>query len=135
MRLRTVLGLAIAAALVAVAWDPALAHHAHGNYALETVDMEGVVTELHLINPHSWIYLNVTDAKGEKQMWALEAGGPGQGGPRKEQVTFKVGDKVKVRCHVLRDGTPGCLMGYLKSPDGTVQDWDGFGNKELPKDF
>ena len=32
----------------------AWSHHAHGNYAVTTVDIEGVVTELHLLNPHSW---------------------------------------------------------------------------------
>ena len=135
MRSRTVLGLAVAA-LLAVAWGlPAAAHHAHGNYKDEMVDMEGVVSEMHLINPHSWIYVTIPDAAGQPRMWALEAGGPQQGGPRKEQVLFKVGDKVKVRCHPLRDGTPGCLMGFMKSPDGTIQDWDSFTNKDLPKDF
>jgi len=47
---------------------------------------------------------------------------------------LKVGDTIKVRCHVLRDGTNGCLLGFLKMKDGSVKDWDG-GNAVNPKDF
>ena len=35
------------------------------------------------------------------------------------------GDTIKARCHPLRDGSNGCLLGFLKAPDGTVKDWDG----------
>ena len=38
---------------------------------------------------------------------------------------FRPGDTVKARCHPLRDGTHGCLLGYLKGPDGSVKNWDG----------
>lgn len=113
-----------------------LAHHAHGNYAVTTVDMEGVVTELHLLAPHSWLYLEVAKADGQKQLWALEAGGRGQllrNGITPENP--KVGEKVKVRCHPLSDGTPGCLLGFVKTQDGTVKDWDGGPEVTVPKDF
>ena len=46
----------------------------------------------------------------------------------------KPGDTVKARCHHLRDGSNGCLLGYLKAKDGTVKDWDGNG-AQLPSDF
>ena len=36
---------------------PVWAHHSHGNYADTFTDIEGVATELHLIVPHSWLYL------------------------------------------------------------------------------
>jgi hypothetical protein len=32
------------------------------------------------------------------------------------------GDTVKVRCHPLRDGTNGCLLGFLKARDGSVKE-------------
>jgi len=51
-------------------------HHSHGNYEDTFMDIEGIVKEVHLVVPHSWIYLEVKDAKGgEPQMWALEATG------------------------------------------------------------
>src|SRR5262245_10078288 len=71
------LRLAILCAVCAVV--PAWAHHSHGNYDLtKWTTMEGKVTEVHLLVPHSWIYLEVKDAKGgEPTVWALEATGPG----------------------------------------------------------
>jgi hypothetical protein len=115
---------AVLIAIIAVAL-PAWSHHAHGNYSLETADFEGVVTEVHALNPHSWIYISRRDASGTEQMWALEGGGAG--GLRRlesEGKGLKVGDKVKVRCHPLRDGSPGCLLGFMKHPDGIVYDHD-----------
>jgi len=43
---------------------PALAHHSHGNYEDTFMDIQGVVKEVHLVVQHSWIYLEVKDAKG-----------------------------------------------------------------------
>ena len=36
---------------------PAWAHHSHGNYVDTFMDVEGVVKEVHLLVPHSWVYL------------------------------------------------------------------------------
>jgi hypothetical protein len=102
------------------------AHHSHGQYQETFMDVEGVVKEVHLVLPHSWIYIEVKDAKGgEPQLWALEATGRTQlerAGVAKGYL--KAGDTIKARCHQLRDGTNGCLLGFLKAPDGTVRDWD-----------
>ncbi len=115
---------------------PAWSHHSHGMYQLETMDLEGVVRELHLVNPHSWIYVEVTDADGQTQMWGLEAASAGQMGFIGVTADYtKPGDTVKVRCHPLRDGGPACLLGFVKAPDGSVKDWDGDRNTEIPEDF
>jgi hypothetical protein len=115
---------------------PAWSHHSHGNYNTDTfVDLQGVVKELHLVVPHSWVYLEVKDAKGEPQVWALEA--TSRTGLEKVGVTrdsVKPGDTVKARCHQLRDGTNGCLLGFLKAKDGTIKDWDG-NEAAIPSDF
>jgi hypothetical protein len=98
-------------------------------------DIEGVVKEVHLVVPHSWVYMEVKDTSGQPQIWALEA--TGRQGLERIGVTreyVKPGDKIKVRCHVLRDGSRGCLLGFLKGPDGTVKDWDG-NNAQVPTDF
>ena len=113
----------------------ASAHHSHGQYAETFSDIEGVVKELHLLAPHSWIYLEVKGANGTPELWALEA--TNRAGLERAGVTreyLKVGDTVKARCHPLRDKTNGCLLGFLKAPDGSVKDWDG-GNAPAPKDF
>jgi hypothetical protein len=99
-------------------------------------DVEGVVTEVHFVVPHSWVYIEVQDPDGgEPQLWALEA--TGRGGLERIGVTreyIKAGDKIKARCHRLRDGSNGCLLGFLKAGDGTSKDWDG-GNAPIPADF
>jgi uncharacterized protein DUF6152 len=92
-----------------------LAHHSHGNYDLTTwTVMEGSVKQIVFIVPHSIVYL---DVKG--QTWALEATNP-QGiflrGVKKEDV--QVGDAIKVRCHLLRDGGKGCLLGFVTPMHG-----------------
>lgn len=119
--------------LAIVLTAPAAAHHSHNNYAIaEFTNLEGIVKEVHLINPHSWVYIEVKDAEGEPQLWALEATGPNglqRNGIKKEDV--QVGDNVRVRCHKLRDGSPGCLLGFLTPTHGDMarghgieKEWD-----------
>jgi hypothetical protein len=133
MRFRS--GLCAALFCAASAVLPVWAHHSHGAYVDTFMDIQGVVKEVHLIVPHSWVYLEVKDAKGEPQIWALEA--TGRPGLQRVGVTpdyVKPGDTVKARCHRLRDGSNGCLLGFLKAKDGTVKDWDG-NNAPAPPDF
>jgi hypothetical protein len=111
----------------------AAAHHSHGNYQQYFIDLEGTVTDVQLINPHSWIYLDVKGEDGEAVSWALEA--TGTGGLARlgvERGYVKPGDKIKVRCHPLRDGSEGCLLGFVQAADGSIKDWDG--GQALPVD-
>ena len=133
MRFKLGFGLAaiVAAAFAISAW----AHHSHGNYVETFMDIQGVVKEVHLVVPHSWVYLEVKNAKGDPEIWALEA--TGRTGLERVGVTastIKAGDTVKARCHRLRDGSNGCLLGFLKAKDGTVKDWDG-NSAPPPADF
>jgi hypothetical protein len=134
MRFTVGIGLALICAFALAL--PAWSHHSHGNYDTDSfIDLQGVVKELHLVVPHSWVYLEVKDAKGEPQVWALEA--TSRTGLEKVGVTrdmVKPGDAVKARCHQLRDGTNGCLLGFLKAKDGTIKDWDG-NEASIPTDF
>ena len=116
---RTVLGLA-AAVVSALVAAPALAHHSHNAYEVtQWTTMEGTVTEIHYLLPHSWVYIDVKDDKGQTNTWALEAAGPmamQRNGVGKNDV--KPGDTIKVRCHLLRDGSPGCLLGFVTPMHG-----------------
>jgi uncharacterized protein DUF6152 len=103
--------------LLIVVWlaTPILAHHSHGNYNMtEYTTLKGVVKEVHWINPHTWIYLEVKDDKGEPTVWALEGASVIQverRGWKKDMI--KVGSTIGVRCHQLRDGSSGCLLGFI----------------------
>jgi hypothetical protein len=113
--------------------SPALAHHSHGNYDVtKWASFQGTVKEVHLVNPHSWIYVEIKDDKGQATMWAMEATNPiglQRNGIKKEDI--KPGDTIKVRCHLLRDGSNGCLLGYVTPMHGDAarghgveKEWD-----------
>ncbi|MCY3731569.1 MAG: DUF6152 family protein [Rhodospirillaceae bacterium] len=103
-------------ALYAVALAlPVWAHHSHNAYEVTVwSDLEGTVTDVYLMNPHSWIFLDVTDENGETTTWSLEAASPNsilENGVKPEDV--RPGDRIKVRIHLLRDGTNGGLLGFV----------------------
>jgi Family of unknown function (DUF6152) len=101
----SILGLAV----------PALAHHSHANYDItKWIELEGTVKQVVLIAPHSILYLDVKDDRGDTATWALEATAPAgilNNGVKREDV--RAGDVVKARCHILRDGANGCLLGFI----------------------
>lgn len=124
MRVRKLLYIFLVCASVSIL--PAAAHHSHGNYILDEYTLlEGTVREVHWINPHTWIYLEVEDENGEPQMWALEGGGIAaitrRGWTRESVVP---GDTINVRCHQLRDLSLGCLLGYVQPEGGEEKEWD-----------
>ena len=56
----------------------AFAHHGRGgyDYSFPPVTVTGVITSLELINPHAFIYIDVENAKGQVENWALEGAAP-----------------------------------------------------------
>jgi hypothetical protein len=72
--------LAIAAGLMGLlgAAVPAWAHHAFAAEfdAKKPVHLEGTLTEVELINPHSWIHVDVKGSDGTVTNWMVEAGSP-----------------------------------------------------------
>jgi len=116
--------LALAAVTVVALGVPALAHHSHANYKTnEFMNLTGTITEVHWMNPHVWLYMEVAGAQGRPGVWALEGGSIGalvRGGWQKD--TMKPGDKVTVRCHHLKDESDGCLLGFVTSINGAAMD-------------
>jgi len=104
----------------------ASAHHSHGNYNMgQYIVLKGTVKEVHWVNPHTWVYLEVADGKSEPVVWALEGASVIQlqrRGWTKEKL--KGGDKISVRCHQLRDGSNGCLLGFITTADGVETIFD-----------
>ena len=99
---------------------PLTAHHSHANYDISTwTVLEGTVKQLVLMAPHSIVYLDVKDEKGAVATWALEATNQRtifNNGVKREDV--RPGDSIKVRCHLLRDGARGCLLGFITPTHG-----------------
>ena len=81
-------------ALVPAAW----AHHSQSEYDLRgKVEVEGTVTKVEWRSPHAWVYLDVTNDKGEKVNWSFELPSPvtlmRRGWTRD---SLKPGDRIKV---------------------------------------
>lgn len=122
MPVRTVV-LVVAVWLTSV---PVWPHHLHANHDMtEYHHLTGTVRDIHWINPHIWLYVEVTGDDGELEVWALETATPAQlavNGVTRD--TVHVGDTIPARCHQLRDGSNGCLLGYLTGRDGMERPWD-----------
>jgi hypothetical protein len=103
-----------------------IAHHSHGNYSLhEYTHLTGKVNKVIWINPHAWIHLEAANENGEKELWALEGGGLNALARRGwEKDDIQAGDNISVRCHQLRDGANGCLLGYVTTEGGVEKEWD-----------
>ncbi|HEY5622460.1 MAG TPA: DUF6152 family protein [Gammaproteobacteria bacterium] len=109
------------------AWSAtAVAHHSHTNYlTTEFIHLEGVVAEMHWMNPHTWIYLEVTNDDGEPTIWVLEGASPAELMREGwEPDSVREGDSISVRCHQLRDRSNGCLLGYLTPEGGVEKEFD-----------
>ena len=100
--------LVAASVVVAAMAPPARAHHSFAAAfdADKPVTVRGVIVEAKLANPHSWIYLDVTDATGTVTRWGFEAQTPTaliRSGVKPE--VFKLGSQVTIRGVHARDMT------------------------------
>jgi hypothetical protein len=97
---------------------PALAHHGTGaSYDQKKwVTVKGTVTEFWWRNPHSALFMDVKDEKGEVVKYSIELNSPGlmvKAGLTRD--SFKVGDQVEIDVHPSLAGEPvgeclGCRM-------------------------
>ncbi len=72
-----VLASVVAVGLMA-ATTPAVAHHAFSAEfdADMPVTLEGTVTKMEWVNPHSWIHIDVKNDDGSVESWMIEGGAP-----------------------------------------------------------
>src|SRR5262245_55470155 len=65
-----------ASAACAAFTSGAQAHHGIANFDLnKDIELEGVVTDIELMNPHSWLHLDVKNADGTVTAWKCEMRG------------------------------------------------------------
>ena len=120
-------GVALVIALLGAS-APAPAHHSlQSEYDIDqSITLKGTVTKVDWVNPHVYVYLDVKDDKGATATWALEATNQRailNNGVKKEDV--RPGDHIKVRCHLLRDGARGCLLGFITPMHGDAARGNG----------
>jgi len=123
MRNRLIVGAVVIAGTAFLTQAPVLAHHAFSaefdaNKPVHFAD--ATVTRVQLINPHSWIYVDVKGADGKVENWAIEAGSPNilmRRGITKD--TVKAGQKIVVDGYQSKDGSRRANGRDLTLPDGT----------------
>ena len=106
------------ALLVSVA--PVVAHHSAAAAYDETkrVEAQGTVTKVLVRNPHSWVFLESADDKGQKIEWQIEMGGAPSMAWAKDALP--IGTAVKVVGHPSRaEGSHGLTAATFAKADGT----------------
>ena len=119
--MRTMTGSLLMGALL-VAAAPVVAHHAFSAEfdATKPVRLQGVITKMEWINPHSWMHVDVTNDDGSIDSWMIEAGPPGalvRRGWRKDSV--QPGTEVFIEGYQALDGTNKANGRDVTLPDGT----------------
>ena len=76
--MRSTLAVVVTSAVLFLASVPAWAHHAF--YAefdeKKPLKLRGVVTKWEVVNPHSWIHIDVKGPDGKVVNWMVEGGSP-----------------------------------------------------------
>ena len=100
------------------------AAHAHHAFATEfdvnrQVELRGKVTKVELINPHSWIHIEVVDESGKAVTWMVEGGSPNalvRRGITKNSIP--IGSELVIRGYGTRDGSNKAVGRDMTFADG-----------------
>jgi hypothetical protein len=142
--MKTMMTGSIALLLSLVPAASLVAHHSLANHDTSTaVRVKGTVVQIHLINPHSIVYVEEKRDGGQIRRWAVE--GPSVTQIRRQYLenALKPGDEIEVCGYVPKEplmwqitsATPGAasLAGRLITaellvmPDGHEQSWGDYG--------
>jgi hypothetical protein len=125
MNIRRSIALASLAIITAVAFRavPAIAHHSAAPFydATKHVEVQGTVTRFLFKNPHSFLYFEVTDEKGQKAEWQIELG-PAASLTRTGWTpeTLKPGTTIKAGGQPSRaENSHGMCCAKITRPDGS----------------
>jgi hypothetical protein len=125
MRIVTGALIAVGSVLAAAA---AQAHHAFATEfdAERPVALRGKVTKVELINPHSWIHIEVLGEDGTATTWMIEGGSPNalvRRGITRDSIP--IGVELIVNGYQARDGTNRAVGRDMLFADGRPLFFEG----------
>jgi hypothetical protein len=123
--------LVLATAVLGAVAVCAQAHHGISNWDLnQDITLTGRLTKIELINPHSWLHLDVRGSDGQVASWKCEMRSVNslrRSGWTKE--LFTVGSTITVTGSPERRKPRQCYLGTIRFADGSSM--DRYGQRQL----
>ena len=114
---RSALAVVLVAAVMA---SPIQAHHSFAAFDMtKTLTVLCTVKEFQWVNPHTWLIVTAPNSAGELQEYRFEGVPPAiliRGGWTED--TLRVGDRIFLDYHPLKDGQPGGSYVAVTLPNG-----------------
>jgi hypothetical protein len=124
MKIRSVAAAALAGMLMlATRVPPAYAHHSFAMFDQNTTtQLTGTLKDVSWNNPHTAMIVVVPGDNGQSAEWHFESGPPAfmlRAGLKRDDLAGRIGSKVTVTFHPLKDGRTGGSLVGMKFEDGT----------------
>ena len=110
------------AALIAAAGASVSTHHSFAVFDMTAQkSIEGTVKKVDWTNPHVWVWVDVPTTGGASETYGFEGMSPNYLERRGwSRNTIKVGDKLSITFHPLKNGDKGGSFQSAQRPNGEV---------------
>ncbi|MGZ3272457.1 MAG: DUF6152 family protein [Caulobacteraceae bacterium] len=124
MKIRSVAVVALAASLMLTAGVlPGYAHHSFAMFDQnKSIQLSGTLKDVNWNNPHTAMIVVAPGENGQTAEWHFEGGPPAfmlRAGIKRDDLSNRIGSKVTVTFHPLKDGRSGGSLEAMKFEDGT----------------